>query len=162
MRARKAWAFNVPLYFAYGSNMDELQIVERCPSAKFQQAGVVRGYRLGFTRFSQKRQCGVADLVPDTNAEVWGAVFAISGGDLTDLDRSEGANLKPPLYQRVSVKVCSSSSNETLTAVTYEVVRKAPEHVKPNAAYMALIIGGAQRWGLPQPYIAELKKIEVC
>ncbi|MCE7891177.1 MAG: gamma-glutamylcyclotransferase, partial [Sorangiineae bacterium PRO1] len=51
-------------YFAYGSNLGQSALRERCPSAR--QLGVARveGFRLGFTRRSEKRRGGVADLVP--------------------------------------------------------------------------------------------------
>ncbi|HZQ75078.1 MAG TPA: gamma-glutamylcyclotransferase family protein [Burkholderiales bacterium] len=152
----------MPFYFAYGSNMDLNQLTERCPSAKFRHIAVVRGYQLSFTRFSQKRQCGVADLVPDRGGEVWGAVFEMSEADVVHLDRKEGVHLKPPAYQRITVKTLCPSSNEWLDAFTYEVVAKAADHVRPNASYMSLIVAGALRWNLPQQYIDKLKSVEVC
>jgi gamma-glutamylcyclotransferase (GGCT)/AIG2-like uncharacterized protein YtfP len=152
----------MPFYFAYGSNMDLSQLTERCPSAKFRHISLVRGYQLGFTRFSQKRQCGVADLVPDGGGQVWGAVFEMSEADVVRLDGSEGVHLKPPAYRRINVKALCPSDNEWLDAFSYEVVAKAAEHVKPNAGYMDLIVAGAVRWELPQQYIDKLKSVEVC
>jgi len=152
----------MPLYFAYGSNMDLEQLADRCPSAKFQHVAVARGYRLAFTRFSQKRQCGVADLILDMGSEVWGAVFKIGAPDVTKLDRSEGAHLTPPAYRRVPLEVSRAADGESVHAFTYEVVAKAAEHVKPNTVYLGLMVGGAVRWGLPQQYIEKLKKVEVC
>lgn len=152
----------MPLYFAYGSNMDLVQLTERCPSAKFSQAAVINGYRLGFTRFSRKRQGGVADLVPDPAAEVWGGVFRIADHDLDRLDRTEGMRLTPPAYRRITAKVMSPADNQWLSVFTYEVVEKAAEHFKPSAGYMQLIIGGAERLALPRPYIEKLRNVEVC
>lgn len=152
----------MPLYFAYGSNMDLSQLTERCPSATFRHMAVVRGYRLGFTRLSQKRQGGVADLVPDRTGEVWGGVFEVSEADVIRLDRSEGVYLKPPAYQRITVKALCPSDNEWLSAFSYEVVAKAAEEIRPNASYMTVIVGGAVRWNLPQQYIDKLKNVEVC
>src|SRR5687767_6545074 len=103
----------MPLYFAYGSNMDLDQIVVRCPSAKFQHAAVARGFRLGFTRFSKKRGCGVADLVAETGEEVWGAVFKIAELDVAKLDRSEGVFLTPPAYRRVPIQVLTLAESES-------------------------------------------------
>ena len=155
-------AFNMPLYFAYGSNMDLNQIVERCPSAKFHHPAVARGFRLAFTRFSEKRQCGVADLIADASEEVWGAVFKIAGLDIPRLDRGEGVFLTPPAYRRMPIKVFPPGGHELRDAFTYEVVAEAARHLKPNVAYVGLIVGGAVRWGLPEQYIEKLRKIEVC
>ena len=67
----------ISLYFAYGSNMNWDQMRERCPSARFEFVAKAEGLRFAFTRFSKKRQCGVADIVASPGSEVWGAVFAI-------------------------------------------------------------------------------------
>src|SRR5882762_4531523 len=120
-RGRGAWAFDMPLYFAYGSNMDLDQIVQRCPSAKFQHSAVARGYRLGFTRFSKSRECGVADLIAEAGKEVWGAVFEIAASDVARLDRSEGVFLTPPAYRRVPIKVFKLADSKSGDAFTYEV-----------------------------------------
>ncbi len=54
----------MPNYFAYGSNMSQDQIRARCPSHKFLCAAELPGHKLAFTRYSRKRECGVADIVP--------------------------------------------------------------------------------------------------
>ncbi|MBB3178254.1 ABC transporter substrate-binding protein [Variovorax sp. Sphag1AA] len=68
----------MPRYFAYGSNMLHDQIGARCPSQKFICVAELPGYRLAFTRYSPKRQCGVADIVPAPGESVWGALFEMS------------------------------------------------------------------------------------
>lgn len=80
----------ISLYFAYGSNMNWDQMRERCPSARFEFVAKAEGYRFAFTRFSKKRQCGVADIVASPGSEVWGAVFAIPNFEVDELDKSEG------------------------------------------------------------------------
>jgi hypothetical protein len=64
----------MPKYFAYGSNMSSTQIKKRCPSVRFVCAAELRGFRLGFTRFSEKRNGGVADIVAAAEEAVWGTV----------------------------------------------------------------------------------------
>jgi hypothetical protein len=78
------------LYFAYGSNMNWNQIRCRCPSARFAFVARAAGYGLAFTRFSQKRKCGVADIVTSLGNEVWGVVFDIPNDEIDKLDQSEG------------------------------------------------------------------------
>jgi gamma-glutamylcyclotransferase (GGCT)/AIG2-like uncharacterized protein YtfP len=107
------------------------------------------------------RQCGVADLIADPAAEVWGALFEIASHDLPNLDRKEGLMLKPPAYRRVSIKVLRAMDHKLINAFTYEVVTKAAQEIRPNAAYMKLIIDGAVLWDLPDQYIDKLKKIAV-
>jgi gamma-glutamylcyclotransferase len=138
------------------------QMKERCPSSKFLCSAQVYGYRLAFTRFSIKRQCGVADILSNKDAMVWGAVFEMSDDDVKRLDRKEGVFLDPPAYQHLSLAVLKNGSPQNkLETFSYQVVKPAKQPVKPSAQYMELIIKGAIRSGLPSVYIEELRQIEV-
>ena len=72
------------LYFAYGSNMNWLQMQNRCPSARFLYRAVLPDYKLAFTRKSVKRGCGVADVVPARGQNAWGVVYEISNLDVEE------------------------------------------------------------------------------
>src|SRR5436853_668250 len=78
------------LYFAYGSNMDWAQMNKRCPSARFVGIAALTEHRVGFTRRSVNRGCGVADVIPEAGRKVWGVVYEVSDLDLDRLDKSEG------------------------------------------------------------------------
>lgn len=55
-------------YFAYGANMDLNTMFNRCPSAKFIEAGKLDGYRFIInTR-------GVASIISDATASVSGSI----------------------------------------------------------------------------------------
>jgi len=149
----------MPNYFAYGSNMSHDQIRARCPSHKFICAAELSGYKLAFTRYSNKRKCGVADIVLAPEQSVWGAVFEVSDKDLATLDRHEGAHLSPPAYVRVQVRV-TASDGFSLDAVTYEVLDKTVVRHVPNVEYLSLILDGARKWGLPQAYLETLRSFE--
>lgn len=149
----------MPNYFAYGSNMSHDQIRARCPSHKFICAAELPGYKLAFTRYSRKRECGVADIVPAPGQSVWGAVFEVSGEDLAALDRHEGTHLSPPAYVRVQVRVAAADGC-SLDAITYEVLDKAAAEHAPSAAYLDLILDGARRWDLPLAYREALRRVE--
>jgi gamma-glutamylcyclotransferase (GGCT)/AIG2-like uncharacterized protein YtfP len=93
----------MPLYFAYGSNLDVAQMKERCPSSDPLGVARLSGYRLAFSRYSRTRGCGVADIVTQAGAEVWGLVYELSESDLTgSLDRYEGY---PRNYTRMVLPV---------------------------------------------------------
>jgi gamma-glutamylcyclotransferase len=78
------------LYFAYGSNMDWSQMRERCPSARFFCVAKLKKDTLAFTRRSEKRGCGVSDVIPNQARDVWGVVYGIDARDLSRLDKCEG------------------------------------------------------------------------
>jgi hypothetical protein len=50
------------LYFAYGSNMDPDQMMERCPDAKLNGLGYLPDHILCFPRRSKNRGCGVSSV----------------------------------------------------------------------------------------------------
>ena len=56
--------------FAYGSNMNWNQMRSRCLSARFAFVARAEGYELAFTRFSQNRKCGGADIVVSAGNDV--------------------------------------------------------------------------------------------
>ena len=53
------------IYFAYGSNMDEARMRQRCSSARFLFKAKLPNFRLAFTRFSRTNGCGAADILPE-------------------------------------------------------------------------------------------------
>lgn len=151
------------LYFAYGSNLDWAQMRRRCPSARFVCVAKLPDHRLAFTRKSRDRDCGVADVVPEASAEVWGAVFEIDDRDVGSLDASEGFSpgRTQNSYTREERHVFSDgNAEEALTASVY-IARKESHPPLPNSAYKGLIVEGAKFWHLPAHYVAELEKIEI-
>jgi hypothetical protein len=79
----------VMLYFAYGSNLDWAQMKQRCPLAKFVCRAKLPAHRLAFTLKSPRRDCGVADVLPDQAKDVWGVVYELLADELKDLDKDE-------------------------------------------------------------------------
>jgi gamma-glutamylcyclotransferase (GGCT)/AIG2-like uncharacterized protein YtfP len=77
---------------------------------------------------------------------------------LAALDRLEGVNMNPPVYQRVQVQVFAPDGHPH-DAITYEVFDKAAQGHAPSADYLGLIADGARKWGLPNSYQDFLSKI---
>lgn len=151
------------LYFAYGSNMDWQQMVDRCPSAKFVCIAKLNNHRLAFTRKSIKRGCGVVDAVPQTNSNVWGVVFQIEEGDVAKLDKKEGfvPGRERNAYVRREICVYDGGHQEKpIAAMTYFVAEKQANVPPPNLEYKRRLIDGARYWQLPDEYVRELDKIK--
>jgi gamma-glutamylcyclotransferase (GGCT)/AIG2-like uncharacterized protein YtfP len=152
------------LYFAYGSNMNWDQIRSRCPSAQFVFVARAEGYVLAFTRFSQNRKCGVADIVASAGNSVWGVVFDIPNNEIGQLDKSEGYRSERArelnAYERSQMDViCQEEAKSPIAVWTYFVVSRSNLPLKPNGEYKALILDGARHWGLPAAYIERLERI---
>lgn len=148
--------------FAYGSNLDPDQMAERCPSAAFVGRAVLEEYELAFTRWSTRRRCGVADVVPSAGRRVWGVVYAMSEADGLRLDRFEGyvPGRAQNWYARVERTVAiEGDANRPLAVATYQVVDRSPSPFAPSEAYLGHLLRGAAHWGLPDAYQARLRSI---
>jgi gamma-glutamylcyclotransferase (GGCT)/AIG2-like uncharacterized protein YtfP len=152
------------LYFAYGSNMDAVQMKERCPSAKFVCRAKLQSHRLAFTRMSVIRRCGVADILRDETKEVWGVVYELSEDELENLDKDE--NFRPGRpdeqndYTRENCHVWHEGDAKRSLLVA--IYRGHPQlnPPPPNCHYKNLIVAGARHWQLPAYYIQELEAIQ--
>ena len=143
------------LYFAYGSNLDCCQIVERCPSTVFLNTAELPRYRLAFTRFSKMQQCGVADVVEDPLCTVWGVLYEIGDEDVALLDRCEG--FKPGrgwnAYWRRGATVITDSPRKPGVEVETYFATPQKNPPLPSKQYLGLIVRGARFWGFPADYV---------
>ena len=141
------------LYFAYGSNMEPRRFKRRCPRARVLGPARLPGYRLDFTRYSTGFRGGIADIVADPEAEVWGVLSRVEESDLASLDEYEGV---PVGYRRERVTVLDESGQEHL-AITY--VANPTGRFAPSKAYIEIILAGAREHGLPPDYVRRLEQI---
>ncbi|MER9414048.1 gamma-glutamylcyclotransferase family protein [Mesorhizobium sp. M0589] len=149
------------LYFAYGSNMDILQMRERCPDAEIVGSGRLPDYALCFPRMSVKRKCGVSSVEPFAGGEVWGVVYRLTATDLALLDRNEG-------YQSGRDRHLNSYTRLPVTVMMNGVATETQTYFAepqsgtflPSAAYLQHLRDGAKHQGLPDSYLALLDALE--
>ncbi len=141
-------------YFAYGSNMSSEELRGWCPGAEFAVVAMLPNYRLDFTRYSAKRQGGVADVVRARGETVWGVLYNVPSGEMAALDRKEG--VAAMAYERKRVTV-APAVGPRVRAVTYTVIDKEPGQT-PGEHYLGLILTGAREWALPEAYVRMLEK----
>jgi gamma-glutamylcyclotransferase (GGCT)/AIG2-like uncharacterized protein YtfP len=103
------------LVFAYGSNLDEAQMLQRCPSAEVRASAMLPHHRLAFAGYSIRWDGAVATLEPAHGSQVHGLVYRISEEDLLRLDTFEGC---PWSYFRKRTVVTSARGTK-LAAATY-------------------------------------------
>ena len=75
------------LYFAYGSNMFQDQMNERCPDHKYFGYGILKGFRWIIT------ERGYANIIKSEKDEVHGVVYRINEEDEAALDKAEGVHV---------------------------------------------------------------------
>ena len=143
------------LYFAFGSNMSNKQVHERCPSAKKVALGFIPNYDLVFNRKGSYRPGGVASIEPTNEPErsVYGIIWEISKEDLNRLDEIEDLTA----YERVIFDV-STLNGESCKCQTYVAYPQA-EYVVPDPHYFELLINAAKETHLPQEYINHISKL---
>lgn len=147
------------LYFAFGSHLDVERLHLHCPSARFVSSARLADYRLAFSIESRNRwHGGVADIVPSTGDEVWGALWILDVADSPALDEQEGMFRTPPAYERVIVTV-ETSGGDRVTCRSYHVVTPDAAGFAPSPAFKATLLRGARACGLPASYVARLEAI---
>lgn len=152
-------------YFAYGSNMDPRQMRVRCPSSRALGRALLEDHALRFTRWSPRRACGVADVVPSPGDTVWGVVYELDDDDGTRLDGFEGfvPGRDGNGYRRVDRSVLvDGDGHRRVGVMTYEVCERSTDRLLPSAAYLRHLLDGAEHWGLPAEYLATLRAIPVA
>lgn len=135
----------MPLYFAYGSNMDRAAMARRCPASK--PVGVGRLMRHRFFIFDE----GYASVIHDQQRAVWGLVWDLALADVAALDRYE--SLSTGLYTKVVQPVVTDKGPRR--AVVY--VARSAKPGTPKPGYMEGVIEAAVEAGLPQDYIQGLR-----
>jgi cation transport regulator ChaC len=127
-------------YFAYGSCMCPVDLKRSLGENTHDYVlgpATLQNYRLGFFRRSQKRNCGVLDIVRDRTSIVEGVLYQLPSRLSDRLDEREEGYCNGKRYSNVR---------------TYTVVEKLAEEHAPNDWYFNVVLRGAVTCGLPEQY----------
>ncbi len=146
---REGWIW----YFAYGSNMDAARLFD----ARLAKAGVAWGrreggrlddWRLAFNkRWNKFPGAGVANIVPDPAARVFGTLNEMPPAGLDVLDGYEG--VAGGHYARLAVRIVHAGG--AVDAVTYVATGDLADGLDPACAYLAHLLAGRDL--LPEAYL---------
>lgn len=125
-------------YFAYGSNLNQKQMRERCPDSKPRFAATLPNYKLVFLGWSRQWRGGLISIRPFRGEKVIGAVYEISDHDLRRLDKYESS------YNRLNITVFSEDG-EAVQAITY-IKAGQEEETRPTPEYLSVIQQGYRDW----------------
>lgn len=143
----------MPLYFAYGSNMDRRQMTQRVSGAQLLGTGRLRGYGLACDKMGRDGS-GKANVLAAPGKQVWGVVWELTHEALARLDGFEGG------YRREQIAI-RLSEGPTRTCWVYVSDRTDPD-LLPNRAYRDRMLRGAREHGLPASWRALLEGLAVC
>jgi gamma-glutamylcyclotransferase (GGCT)/AIG2-like uncharacterized protein YtfP len=137
----------MPLYFAYGSNMDRAAMQRRCPASR--PLGPARLPRHGFVL----TPAGYASIAADGDRTIHGLIWELALRDVAALDRYEG--IGEGLYEKSYRLVVTSHGARR--ALLYVAAGGAQGMAEPG--YLEAIIAAAEDLSLPALYVSELRSL---
>jgi Gamma-glutamyl cyclotransferase, AIG2-like len=137
----------MPLYFAYGSNMDASAMARRCPRSKALGPARLMRHRLAVMRE------GWLTIARDPRSAVHGVLWDLALADVAPLDRYEG--LARGLYAKLTQPVVAERGPRR--AIVYIGANAGPGAARPD--YLAEIIAAARSWPLAAEAIEALERI---
>ncbi|WP_072621164.1 gamma-glutamylcyclotransferase [Spirulina major] len=143
-------------YFAYGSCMCPVDLKRSLGEPMHPYVlgpATLSGYRLGFNRRSQRRNCGVLDVVPDPNHHVIGVLYRLPWRLSDRLDQREEIPTQGYRHEFISVE---HKGQRVDNVRTYVVVHKLSAELAPNDWYFNVVLRGAVTCGLPEYYCWQL------
>lgn len=148
-------------YFAYGSNILEARLKERCSSARPIGTGHLTGHILDFSKKS-KDGSGKATIVKTGSDDdhVYGRLFEIKNNETCCLDKAEG-------YNANSLKGYDKNTDYTVLKEDGTVEKDVTSYIAfsnsrdpsliPYDWYLALIIAGYKEAELPDNILEDIK-----
>lgn len=142
----------MPLYAAYGSNLDPSQMRNRCPHSPFAGTGWLPDWRLTFGGEELGWEGALATIVEEPGSQVFVALYDITTADQIALDKWESADTG--LYRTSKLRVSTLEGDE----VAWTYVLNTYEGGLPSARYLGLIAEAAEAAGAPADYVRELRE----
>ncbi len=141
----------MPLYAAYGSNLDPSRMSERCPHSPLRSTGWLTGWRLTFGGEEHGWDGALATIVQDPFEQVFVALYDVTDEDIAVLDELESADTG--LYRKTKVRVATMAGSH----VAWAYVLDAYEGGLPSASTVGILADAAEAADAPADYVAALR-----
>jgi len=139
-------------YFAYGSNMDRERMTKRGICYSQRVHAILKRHSLAFNKVASRNPSeGKANVVPDEEGIVEGALYEIRDSDLSKLDKHEGY---PDHYDRLKMKVQLNEGQEEEAVLYVAQPYRTKEGLRPARGYLNHLLAG--RDILSEPYYRRL------
>lgn len=146
----------MPLYAAYGSNMDPEQMQQRAPHSPMAGTGWLHGWRLTFGGEDIGWEGALASVVEDPDSKVFVVLYDMTPADEKNLDRWEGSEFGVHKKIRCRVeRIASDTDTDPVLAWLY--VLDAWEGGLPSARYLGVMADAAEIAGAPADYVHDLR-----
>jgi hypothetical protein len=141
----------VAVYAAYGSNMDPVQMAQRCPHSPQRGTGWLPGWRLTFGGEDIGWEGALATVVEADGQSVFVALYDLSEADEAELDSWDGVTLG--YYRKSKVRVATLDGD----VLAWLYVLNDYEGGLPSARYLGILADAAEKAGAPGDYFAQLR-----
>jgi len=141
----------MPLYAAYGTNLDSRRMLSRAPHSPIRGTGWLAGWRLTFAGEDIAWNGPRATLVEDFGSQVYVALYDVTPGDEASLDEWEGTGFG--VYRKIRVRVHTLDGD----ALAWVYVMDGYEGGLPSASYLGELADAAEAAGAPDDYVLELR-----
>ncbi|MFB9689766.1 MULTISPECIES: gamma-glutamylcyclotransferase [Amycolatopsis] len=141
----------MPLYAAYGSNMEPAQMLERAPHSPMAGTGWLEGWRLTFGGEDLGWEGALATIVEDPASRVFVVLYDVTPLDEDGLDRWEGGELG--IHSKIRLRVQTMDGS----VLAWLYVLDAYEGGLPSARYLGVLADAAEAAGAPADYVDDLR-----
>lgn len=141
-------------YFAYGSNIDPIVMLERGIRYHERIPGILLGYGLRFNKLARKdSDIGYASIVESLKENTEGALYIIEEDGLKKLDRYEGY---PDHYDKYIGNIQTSKLGSMDAFVYVAQKEKTKKDLFPTKEYLSHILAGKDLFS--KTYYEQLKR----
>ncbi|MGI8612657.1 MAG: gamma-glutamylcyclotransferase [Nocardioidaceae bacterium] len=141
----------MPLYAAYGSNLDPARMGERCPHSPLQGTGWLLGWRLTFGGEELGWDGALSTVVEHPLHQVFVALYDVTPEDAEALDAWEGVDIG--VYRKLRVRVNTMEREQSAWIYTLD----GYEGGLPSASYLGVLYEAALSAGAPEDYLEDLR-----
>lgn len=143
-------------YFAYGSNLHPMRLMERVPSAKLIGTATHPGHRLTFHKKSDdgSSKCNMFNSRSESD-QVFGAIYGLKPEHKDALDTFEGKG-----YGYIDNQIMLCHEGTAYTCFTYLAQQShIVDDLKPYHWYKKLVVLGANYLSFPSSYISSVEEV---
>lgn len=142
----------MPVYAAYASNLDPVQMALRAPHSPQRGTGWLSGWRLTFGGEDLGWEGALATIVEEPGTQVFAMLYDVPRWEVQELDRWVGASMG--LYRKIRVRVTTLDGD----VLAWVYVLDAYEGGLPSARYLGIVADAAEKAGAPDDYVRDLRR----
>lgn len=143
------------IYFAFASNLSERKMKERGAKFLSRESAMLRGFRFDFSTNWKDDGFGYANITPDKDSVVHGALYVCEKGSMVNMDHEHIH--EDNRLQRIIVQV-EKKSGELVEATAYQAnIEHVQDGLTPSEIYLNEILEGEDI--IPKEYAEYLRSL---